>query len=609
VDASASSALTRPGNVVFPANLPFLKDLTAAGGRIARQRSGHLVFYGPNNRRILATDPDGNPLHECEWGKAASGRTRLIRARIRLDWGQWVGLKPEGMVNTTTLDLSKKSGWQRLQADDLRKMAAEAMGVPFEEVKFFYGDEDLVIDSKGTATIRHTKDAFYVLDNGTFDRARFMACMGAMHWAAIDFLPVVELFQSLLPGTGSAAFELIRGLYDDQTEGQPLPLRYRGIPTYPSEAAYRLFSAFFTPQAPGGGNPLSIFMEAGRSHEVTWLPVPDPPRRHFDSARNLCVTIKNDIIQKVTFSNDQTGLPYVKAKDSGFAPYARSVEVSEGQIILRDDEKKIKIPADPKWGPLRDFSRNTSYLCLTTKEYPIGWRDFFENSLPAISPHDAFSSVLLYPEDETEIEESATQPFVADYLEDLEASSPELATRLAQAQDVLIDNFDAGLRSCIRLDHLRTYTVLYTRPAIAQKQAQTMWNSTAEYSTALDVAKKIKLQPAESYRKTAFSRTHDVIYEWMPFAIYDNAIKQHELVRAMTGAMRQGGLAFLVGPATLKSALQIQPQLQVISADPVEALPTFRMHQTILPKARLKTGLTLFHVAKGVTTHPLTVSA
>jgi hypothetical protein len=73
--------------------------------------------------------------------------------------------------------------------------------------------------------------------------------------------------------------------------------------------------------------------------------------------------------------------------------------------------------------------------------------------------------------------------------------------------------------------------------------------------------------------------------------------------------MRQGGLAFLVGPATLKSALQIQPQLQVISADPVEALPTFRMHQTILPKARLKTGLTLFHVAKGVTTHPLTVSA
>ena len=51
-----------------------------------------------------------------------------------------------------------------------------------------------------------------------------MSCMGAMHWARIDFLPVVELFQSLLPGTGSAAFELIRGLYDDQNPKEPVPL-------------------------------------------------------------------------------------------------------------------------------------------------------------------------------------------------------------------------------------------------------------------------------------------------------------------------------------------------------------------------------------------------
>ena len=74
-----------------------------------------------------------------------------------------------------------------------------------------------------------------------------MACMGAMHWDRIDFLPVVELFQSLLPGTGSAVFELIRGLYDDQNVPlqTPLALRYRGIPTYPSEAAFRLFQPLF----------------------------------------------------------------------------------------------------------------------------------------------------------------------------------------------------------------------------------------------------------------------------------------------------------------------------------------------------------------------------
>ncbi|MFM8535695.1 MAG: hypothetical protein ACKOEC_19255, partial [Acidimicrobiia bacterium] len=242
-DSQIRSALTRPGSLTFPSNRPFAQDLTGNGGHVVRQASGHLVFFGPGHRRVLATDPDGNPLHECEWRTAPDGTARLLHARLKLDWGQWVGVKPGGLVNSTQLDLSKKPGWQRLRADDLRQMAAQAMQVPFEEVKFFYGDEDLVIDARGQATIRHHKDAFYVLDDGTFAQSRFMACMGAMHWHSIDFLPVVELFQSLLPGTGSATFELIRGLYDDQHDGQHQPpaLRYRGIPTYPSEAAHRLF--------------------------------------------------------------------------------------------------------------------------------------------------------------------------------------------------------------------------------------------------------------------------------------------------------------------------------------------------------------------------------
>ena len=111
-----------------------------------------------------------------------------------------------------------------------------------------------------------------------------MSCMGAMHWESIDFLPVVELFKSLLPGTGSAVFEFIRGLYDDQNDGKasPPPLRYRGIPTYPSEAAFRLFNSFFVPQAPPGKDALSLFMDPTKSHQVEWLPSPTPPRRYFD---------------------------------------------------------------------------------------------------------------------------------------------------------------------------------------------------------------------------------------------------------------------------------------------------------------------------------------
>ena len=43
-------------------------DVIQAGGRVVRQATGHLVFYRADGRRFLATDPAGNPLHECEWG-------------------------------------------------------------------------------------------------------------------------------------------------------------------------------------------------------------------------------------------------------------------------------------------------------------------------------------------------------------------------------------------------------------------------------------------------------------------------------------------------------------------------------------------------------------
>src|SRR5690349_19245631 len=296
------TALSTPGHLSFRDNLNFKTRLDAGDGRMVRRSTGHLVFYRSDGRRILSTDPAGNPLHECEWGVDQQGAPALLHARIRLDWDAWVGLKPSGLINETTLNLATKPGWQRLTADDLRAMAAQALHVPLEEVRWFYRDEDLLIAPNGRATIRHRKDAWYVLGNGEVQGGRFMSCMGAMHWASIDFLPVVELFKSLLPGTGSAAFELIRGLYDDQNEGKTssLPLRYRGIPTYPSEAAFRLFSSFFVPRAPHAKDIFSLFMDPAKAHQVEWFPSPTPPRRYFDISAGCCLTVQGGVLKKVT---------------------------------------------------------------------------------------------------------------------------------------------------------------------------------------------------------------------------------------------------------------------------------------------------------------------
>ena len=585
------AALTTSGHLRFSTNLPFAQDLEQAGGRVVRQATGHLVFYRSDGRRFLATDPEGNPLHECEWGTDATGDVILCRARIRLDWGQWVGLKPAGLANETSLNLASKPGWQRLKADDLRTIAAQALRVPMEEVRFFYRDEDLLIEPTGWATIRQRKDAFYVLQDGDFERARFMSCMGAMSWSSIDFLPVVELFQSLLPGTGSAVFELIRGLYDDQNEGNspPRPLRYRGIPTYPSKAAFRLFSSFFTPQAPGGSNPFMLFMNPEQSDHVIWLPVGTPPIRYFDQHAEACLTLQGGLLHKVTVASDSSGLSYMSPKGRRFVPCDRSAEIVGAHVILKDRDRETTLVVTLPQGSLEQSGEPVA-------RSPVDWRSVFVQGVPLIPPADAYGAVLLYPEDESEIGECAAQPFVADYLQDIGEQDREIGAALSRAESVLIENGDAVVATCITFDRPRDYTVLVRYPAFAQKQAQQLWSVCAELQR-WDWLSRIRFLPDEGPHDREPPHSYDLAYHWVPYDSGDLPASLAERMKGISRILRGGGNVFVIGPAQI-GQYGASHGLHVCWEEPVEQLPTFRMHRTILPKARLKAGLTLFHMKK-----------
>lgn len=588
-DDPVRTALSDHEALQFPANRTLAHQFDRSGGRVVHQSSGHLVFYRPDGRRFLATDPDGHPLHECEWGQDSRGRTVLMRARLRLDWGRWVGLKPGGLVNETRLNLATKPGWQRLKAEDLRHMAAQAMRVPIEEVRFFYGDEDLVIDAHGQATIRHRKDAFYVLEDGTFESARFMSCMGAMHWEQIDFLPVVELFKSLLPGTGSAAFELIRGLYDDQNQGlpSPRPLRYRGIPTYPSEAAFRLFSGFFTAQAPSGGDPIALFMDPSRSHQIAWLPAPAPPLRYFDEAQSVCLTVQGDVLLKATCADDPTGLSYVNPKGRRMVAWDRSAVIVDGQLQLSDRDCRKDVPLS------QELARVTSSPVIPPPS-PVDWRSVFLSAMPAVQPAEVFGAVLLYPQDETPVGELAAQPFVADYLQDLAEQDREIGQILMRAERILIDNGDAVISTCVPFDRPREVVAHISHPPFAYKQAQQLWTVCAE------------LQRWEWLQRTRFmsssvasqAESYDLVYAWFPYAEFEQAGALGARVRALAQRVKPGGNAFIVGPARAGDELS-RAGLQRCWEEAVERLPTFAMHKTIVPKAKLRSGLTLFHVRRG----------
>lgn len=582
-------ALQTSDHLRFPANRELAKRFASAGGRVTRLPTGHLSFYRPDGRRFLATDPAGHPLHECEWETDGRGRVRLLRARLRLDWGQWVGIKPEGLVNTMTLDLTTKPGWRRVTQDDLRAMAAQALRVPIEEVRWFYRDEDLTIDEQGMATIRHRKDAFYALHEGGFERARFMSCMGAMQWDRIDFLPVVELFKSLWPGTGSAAFELIRGLYDDQNARAvtPCPLHYRGIPAYPSEAAYRLFGAFFTPQAPTGGDPLPLFMDPARSHQVVWLPASDPPVRYVDQDQGLCLTVQRGIVQKAALADDRGGAPYVNPAGRRLAPLDRSVRVIDRRLILKDREAEQAVALPPSWG-VREVDVPVPPVS------PVDWRSVFIQGLPSITPADAYGAVLLYPDDEGEIDELAAQPFVADYLQDIAEQDREIGACVSRAESLLIRNGDAVIATCVPFDRPRSCTVHVRHPAFAQRQAQQLWTQCADVQR-WDWLRRVRFLIHEE--ALVAQAPCDLVYCWLPYEAFGSLPALAAALERLAHLVKRGGTVFLTGPTALHSLIQ-KEGFQVRWEEAVEALPTFRMHRTILPKARLIQGLTLYQLTK-----------
>lgn len=583
------AVLQQPGNLALPSNLIFATASGLTQVSMHRQPHGHMVVYGPHGRRILLTDPKGHPLHECEWVQSPDGNIRFLSARIYLDWNQWIGIKPSGLVNTMSLDLSTRPGWQSLTRQDLRLMASRAMGVTLEEVEFFYTDDDLVIDPSGRATIQQRKDGFYVLDDGTFEHARFMSCMSAMHWEDIDYLPVVELFKSLLPGTGSATFELIRGLYDDQNPSDPRPLQYRGIPTYPSEAAFGLFSNFFVPSFSGPENPFIIFMDTPRSHEVSWLPKSESPIRYLDSSRGACVTVNKGKIQKVTLMEDSSGLPFSAPNAQGFSPCARTLSIDHDQLLLRDRVSTTTLPVDPIWGI--DQGANTNRVS-PTPEIP-DWKELFPLGVPAVAPREAFSAVLLYPEDDSIIEEYASQPFIADFLDDLFEQDARLDQFKSGAKNVLVHGFDASIGTCLLLDPPRSHTIFFTHPALVQKHAQLLWNQLAK-SNRLDCLPLFRFFPTGSQ---GYSETYDWTFRWIPFEDYaqEQTLRNH--IEQTVNFLAPRGLAFVAGPETIPSYVANYP-IQILYGEQGAELQPFAMHRSILPKSQLNPRLYVWCLQK-----------
>lgn len=603
-------ALTREGSLIFADNLSYAGELekkvpnlkveekeggelwfengapTAANTRVKVFPTRHIVFYNEEGRRFLCADPEGSPLHEALWTHDENtGETRLALARMQLDCRQWVGIKPRAKTFSTQIDISPHEGWEEMTLDDLREKAAEAWRVPASEVKYFYDDNHMVHQGGGKYDIRLAKDGLYALHNGNFDKSIFISFMFQVNWARLDLIPVVELFQSTLPGTGGAVFEFIWGIFNDQSREEELPpLRYRGLPTYPSKEAFNIFSAFFEPKAPEGKNVKTVFMDPQTSHEITWTPQKHPPVRYFSQRQQVAVTAQDGYLYKVTVFDDPVTFPFTNCAGIRRPPIEREARVGNQSLTLLEGGRGREIFFEPSWG-----LRPQTYPTKLAEKYPFTWKWFFNGEPPQVDPVKSVYTVPFYPEGRADIEESSLQPMALDQIFHYMEMAPGMAAKLEKMESVLIHTFDTVLAGCIDSSKDRIYTVLYSDPEFAQKNAQLLWNYAASKNQLGNLERVSFLEEAEHIRD-AYSQKYDLIFKWIPFMYHQDREACESMLAALAEALLPGGFMFLAGPRQLQGLFD-HYKLDALYNDPVYNMPFFRQHLKMCPENQVNPNL------------------
>jgi hypothetical protein len=610
-------ALTREGSLIFANNLSYAAELekilptlktetkddceywfendspTVANTRVKIFPTRHIVFYNKEGRRILCTDPEGTPLHEALWTQDdKTGETQMALARMQLDCKQWVGIKPRAKTFSTQIDISTHEGWENMTLDNLREKAAEAWRVPFSEIKYFYNDEHMVHQGDGKYDIRLTKDALYALSEGTFDKSIFISFMFQVNWAKLDLIPVVELFQSTLPGTGGAVFEFIWGIFNDQSREEELPpLRYRGLPTYPSKEAFNIFSAFFEPKGPEGKNIKTVFTDPQTSHEITWTPQKHPPVRYFSDQQKVAVTAQDGYLYKVTVFDDPITFPFTNCVGIRKPPIEREVRVGNQSFNLLEGALGREVFFEPSWG-----LRPQTYPTKLADKYPFTWKWFFNGEPPRVDPVKSLYTVPFYPEGQADIEESSMQPMVLDQIFHYMEMAPAMSSKLEKIETVLIHTFDTVLAGCIDSSKDRQYTVLYSDPEFAQKNAQLLWNFAAS-KDQLSNLERVSFLPEAEHIRDAYSQKYGLIFKWIPFMYHQDREACESMLTSLSEGLEPGGFLFLVGPRQLQGLFD-HYKLDALYNDPVYNMPFFRQHLKMCPENQVNPDLCVFLAQK-----------
>jgi len=267
------------------------------------------------------------------------------------------------------------------------------------------------------------------------------------------------------------------------------------------------------------------------------------------------------------------------------------VGTTTAALQLQDGDRREELPLRPEWGVTRanPFPERSGSSAFT-------WRTLFREGAPALDARRAYFAVPIYPDDDQLVEDAMTQPLalehILDYLERLSAAPG----RSGLPDSVLIHDWDLLLAELINCADNRDYTVLYTRPEFAQRQAQRLRDQAAA-AGYLSHLQRVSFLPADRHRDTAYAKSYGMIYRWIPFDWYKRRADCEQSLEALSKALASGGHTILAGPPWLGDACS-RVSLRLLGSDPIAGTAGVRMHQAILPKARINPEATLYLMQK-----------
>jgi len=171
-----------------------------------------------------------------------------------------------------------------------------------------------------------------------------------------------------------------------------------------------------------------------------------------------------------------------------------------------------------------------------------------------------------------------------------------MASKLEKIDRVLIHTFDTVLAGCIDSSKDRQYTVLYSDPEFAQKNAQLLWNFAVSKNQLSNLEKVSFLKEAE-HIADSYKQKYGLIFKWIPFMYHQDREACESMLNALSDALEPEGFLFLVGPRQLQGLFD-HYKLDALYNDPVYNMPFFRQHLKMCPENQVNPDLVVFLAQK-----------